>query len=100
MRTILFATAVSSLAVAGYWLTPMNAAAPAKPAEVAVGAPVPPATPERLVAHEWGTFTSFSGSNGVPVGFSPNNTDLPDFVYAQVNPLSKSGRLNLNGLIS
>ena len=55
---------------------------------------------ERLIAHEWGTFTSFSGSNGVPVGFHPNNEDLPHFVYRQTNPVSKSGLLNLNGLIS
>jgi hypothetical protein len=34
-----------------------------------------------FVLHEWGTFTSFAGSNGVPVRFAPNNTDLPSFVY-------------------
>ena len=99
MRTLLFAAVACSVAAAGYFLTPTNAADPAAP--VAAAAPVP-AQPraDRLIAHEWGTFTSFSGSNGVPVGFSPNNTDLPHFVYYQDSPFSKSGRLSLNGLIS
>src|SRR5947199_138429 len=34
-----------------------------------------------LIVHEWGTFTSFSGANGVPVPFYANDEDLPDFVY-------------------
>ena len=34
-----------------------------------------------LVAHEWGTFSCFSGSNGVLQRFHPANTDLPKFVY-------------------
>jgi hypothetical protein len=42
-------------------------------------------TPNPLVVHEWGTFTSFSGSDGVAVPFVPNNTDLPRFVYFQEN---------------
>jgi hypothetical protein len=99
MRTILFAAVACSVAAAGYILLPSSAADAAKPMEAAAS-PVPPASPVRLVAHEWGTFTSFSGSNGVPVGFSPNNTDLPNFVYHQISPFSKSGRLQLNGLIS
>jgi hypothetical protein len=38
------------------------------------------ATP--LVVHEWGTFTSFSGSNGVKLEFRPLiENDLPPFVY-------------------
>ena len=37
--------------------------------------------PNRLVVHEWGTFTSFSGSSGISIGFAPNNADLPNFVY-------------------
>ena len=36
----------------------------------------------KLIMHEWGTFTSFSGSNGVQLGFRPLiNEDLPEFVY-------------------
>jgi hypothetical protein len=35
----------------------------------------------RLVVHEWGTFTSFSGSDGVRIEFRPlADNDLPDFV--------------------
>lgn len=36
----------------------------------------------KLIVHEWGTFTSFSGSNGVQLDFRPLiNEDLPEFVY-------------------
>ncbi len=58
--------------------------------------------PAGLVVHEWGTFTSFSGSDGVPVGFTPNNTDLPGFVYYQEDgePYSKAGRLRADGTVS
>lgn len=36
---------------------------------------------DKLIVHEWGTFTSFSGSNGVQLDFRPLiNEDLPKFV--------------------
>jgi hypothetical protein len=35
-----------------------------------------------LVVHEWGTFTSFSGSDGVPLPFYPEANDLPAFVHS------------------
>ncbi len=53
----------------------------------------PAAAPARLVVHEWGTFTRFSGSDGVPVGFHPNNADLPGFVYSQEGDPNKKGVL-------
>jgi hypothetical protein len=101
MRTLLLA-AVAGLAVAaGYALTPGAAADPASAVPVAPAAPVPPpAPPARLVAHEWGTFTSFSGFDGVPVSFNPNNEDLPGFVYYPVNEMGKGGRLRRGGLVS
>src|SRR5829696_5100115 len=37
--------------------------------------------PEPFVVHEWGTFSTFSGSDGRPLKFHPNATDLPPFVY-------------------
>ncbi|OWK38482.1 hypothetical protein FRUB_07602 [Fimbriiglobus ruber] len=52
------------------------------------------------MVHEWGTFTSFSGSDGVPVGFQPNNSDLPDFVYRQEDPGSKVNLLRARGTVS
>ena len=55
-------------------------------------------SPSPLIVHEWGTFTSFSGSNGVPVGFTPNNEDLPEFVYHQ--PGGKGARLIRDGIVS
>ncbi|MBI2824060.1 MAG: hypothetical protein HYX69_05125 [Planctomycetia bacterium] len=45
--------------------------------------------PGRLVVHEWGTFTSFAGSNGVNLEFRPLVTnDLPRFI---MNPFSQPG---------
>jgi hypothetical protein len=35
----------------------------------------------KFVVHEWGTFSSFSGSDGTPLKFYPSNTDLPAFVH-------------------
>ncbi len=37
--------------------------------------------PESFVVHEWGTFSTFSGSDGRPLRFLPNDTDLPAFVH-------------------
>ena len=53
-----------------------------------------PARPRRLgklVVHEWGTFTSFAGSDGVNLEFRPLVTnDLPPFM---MNPFSQPGSL-------
>ena len=40
-------------------------------------------SPDDLVVHEWGTFTSISGKNGVAIDWRPLNgaSDLPKFVY-------------------
>lgn len=88
-RTVCAALVVCSLA-AGLFLGFGRAADPAPPTS-------PPAP---LVVHEWGTFTSFSGSDGVPLHFSPDNSDLPDFVYFQAGRGSKDGRLHRDGTIS
>lgn len=97
MRAFLVSLAAGAVIAAGY-LVPNTSttAAPATPA-----APVPAAAPApRLVAHEWGTFTSFGGSDGVPLSFTPNNEDLPNFVYYPNSPYLKSGRLQRGGLVS
>jgi hypothetical protein len=61
----------------------------------------PSVSPNGLVLHEWGTFTSFSGSNGAPVSFRPNNSDLPGFVYYHAgDAFSKSDRLSRYGTVS
>ncbi len=50
-------------------------------AAVAVAA-IPRPDDDLLVVHEWGTFTSFSGSDGVHLEFRPLvDNDLPDFVF-------------------
>ncbi len=48
-----------------------------------MAAPVP-AGRTGLVVHEWGTFSSFSGSDGAPLEFFPDGSDLPQFVYSSV----------------
>src|SRR5882757_4452339 len=49
-----------------------------------IAAPVP-ASRTGLVVHEWGTFSSFSGSDGVAAQFHPDGGgDLPSFVYSSV----------------
>jgi len=41
-------------------------------------------SPEGLIAHEWGTFTSFSGSDGTLLRFSTNVAEgLPSFVFSR-----------------
>ena len=40
-----------------------------------------------LVVHEWGTFTSVQGADGVPLNWKPLATsELPDFVYSWTHP--------------
>lgn len=99
MRTFLLSALVCGALATGHALVPGGTAGPPRP-QPAAGAPVPPAPSVRLVAHEWGTFTSFSGSDGVPVGFEPNNTDLPHFVYYPRDTEGKGGRLARGGLVS
>jgi hypothetical protein len=43
----------------------------------------PVSTDNRLVVHEWGTFTSIAGKDGVALEWRPLNgsTDLPKFVH-------------------
>ncbi|MBS0204603.1 MAG: hypothetical protein JSS49_16995 [Planctomycetes bacterium] len=52
----------------------------------------------KLIVHEWGTFTSFSGSNGVQLDFRPLiNEDLPNFVLDRQSqsgiPIFSKGRI-------
>ena len=49
---------------------------------VALSSPAPRGlAAEPFVAHEWGTFSTFSGSDGIALKFTPNDTDLPGFVH-------------------
>jgi hypothetical protein len=60
-----------------------------------------PATPagKDLVVHEWGTFSTFSGSDGNNLKFYPYDNDLPDFIHGyRLSGLSKAGPQG--GLIS
>jgi hypothetical protein len=38
---------------------------------------------ENFIVHEWGTFSTFSGSDGVYRKFYPDDRDLPQFVYSR-----------------
>jgi hypothetical protein len=46
------------------------------------------ASPNRLVVHEWGTFTSIAGDDGVAIDWRPlvGPPDLPSFVYGIDSP--------------
>ena len=38
---------------------------------------------EQFVVHEWGTFSTFSGSDGKHLKFYPDDRDLPQFVHSR-----------------
>jgi hypothetical protein len=44
-----------------------------------------------LTVHEWGTFSTFSGSNGENLKFYPYDNDLPEFVHGYLARNSKAG---------
>src|SRR5258708_11360162 len=50
--------------------------------EGARAAPVP-GPREGFVVHEWGTFSTFSGSDGTYRKFYPDDRDLPEFVHSR-----------------
>jgi hypothetical protein len=100
MRTFLLVLTAASTVALGYFLANTSAADPAAPGATPIAAPVPQPPQSRLVAHEWGTFTSFSASDGVPIAFTPNYTDLPHFVYYPPDSVGKGGRFVHGGLVS
>src|SRR5260370_3639128 len=56
----------------------------------AAPAPEAPAGQD-LVVHEWGTFSTFSGSDGKNLKFYPYDNDLPEFVHGYEGRYSKAG---------
>lgn len=59
---------------------------------------------EDLIVHEWGTFTTFSGSDGVHLDFRPlaaAHSDLPDFVWdrASGSPQAVFSKARLRGKV-
>ncbi len=53
-------------------------------------------SPNDLVVHEWGTFTSVAGKNGVAIDWRPLNgaSDLPSFVYTSADKKGWRGSYN------
>jgi hypothetical protein len=85
MRLFIVSVAFAGIAAAA-WGTSRNANLRATPSEscgtefCGTGAGTP-AAGDGLIVHEWGTFTSFSGSDGVRLEFRPLvDEDLPPFV--------------------
>lgn len=82
-HSIAFSGMVSILAAALAIAT--HAAEPKNAAESTPTVPVtPPTNDGEFVVHEWGTFTTFSGSDGVFIDFRPldvKHSDLPDYVF-------------------
>src|SRR5579859_5556775 len=50
-----------------------------------------PAPDKGLTVHEWGTFSTFSGSDGKNLEFYPYDNDLPGFVHGYLPRNSKAG---------
>jgi hypothetical protein len=52
-----------------------------------------------LVVHEWGTFTSIAGKNGVALDWRPLNgaSDLPNFVYTEAGQGGYRGTHGISG---
>jgi hypothetical protein len=78
------------------WTLALAAAALLAFAGIVAAQPVPaekpaPALGKDLVVHEWGTFSTFSGSNGTSLWFTPYDNDLPEFVHGYLSRLSKKG---------
>jgi hypothetical protein len=86
-RTHLLSLAALLVATTATGLWAVFAADAAKPSGKEVQ---PPAEPSKLVVHEWGTFTSFSGSDGKNLSFPHKSGDLPGFVYHNVGQWSKA----------
>jgi hypothetical protein len=59
-----------------------------------VPAAAPAKDPDKFVVHEWGTFSTFSGSDGQQLKFYPNDTDLPAFVHGRHRDV-KGGRTDV-----
>ncbi len=93
----MFAIVLGLVVLAGHFT-----ATGASPPAAAPPTPAAPTTvPARLIVHEWGTFTSFSGSNGIPVNIQPDNSSLPAFVHHHGNdPLHKARLMIASGTIS
>jgi hypothetical protein len=53
--------------------------------------PTPALASKDLVVHEWGTFSTFSGSDGKNLKFNPYDNDLPDYVHGYQRQRSKEG---------
>lgn len=65
----------------------------ASPSALAESRPAEGPAGDGLIVHEWGTFTSFSGSDGVRLEFRPlADEDLPPFV---LDRFLQSGQVNL-----
>src|SRR5262245_18673899 len=95
MRLLFAVSAIISMAVSVRWepLVAAEAESSAEPASQISAA----VHGDELIVHEWGTFTSYSGSDGVRLEFRPLvDDDLPPFVLDRFlqtgveDPISKS----------
>ncbi|MBI1344685.1 hypothetical protein GC163_00200 [bacterium] len=83
MPRVTYALTVAGLATAafvvGTWITPQAARS-----AVSDNGPRQSGATQPFVVHEWGTFTSFAGSDGVQLDFRPLlDEDLPGFVLSR-----------------
>ena len=92
MRKVWKNTSRRTIAVVGFLLAAAAIGISMKALQGETNAPVPSAviaakTEAPLIVHEWGTFTSFSGSDGIQLEFRPNvDHELPGFVETRAQP--------------
>ncbi len=92
MRSLSLLAAASVLSAAALLAVHPGDEALASPPSGNAGTGAPQSAEGRFVVHEWGTFTSFSGSDGVKLEFRPLvDDDLPGFV---VDRAEQCGRVS------
>jgi hypothetical protein len=76
----------------GHWIAALVAAVFVATQSPLRGEDKPASPAHPLIVHEWGTFTSFSGSDGVQLDYRPLvDNDLPEFIYSDssLSPFTK-----------
>ena len=100
MKRIVLSCVLASLGGMAVWAIAASPdAAKSAPEKAEIVAPE-----EDLVVHEWGTFTTFSGSDGVHLDFRPlaaAHRDIPDFVWdrASGHPQAMFTKSRLRGKV-
>jgi hypothetical protein len=95
MRKTWIAAAALAVVMAGY-VAALGGVGLEKVKDAGKGA-APEAPLKKLIVHEWGTFTNFSGSDGVYLDYRPLvGSDLPSFVFDRKKQTTLSQKMQLS----